>query len=696
MRDRQIAAATLIAATLVAALWAIAPLTADEGLYPFHNPPRQILKERYGFEPTDAWLDHLRLSSVRFNSGGSGSFISPNGLVLTNHHVGLESIHKLSTPERDFVEHGMWAETRESEPRCPDLELNVLIGMEDVTGPIKAAIAAAGDSAAQAKARREAIGAIESASREATGLRSNVVELYRGGEYWLYQYKQYTDVRLVFAPEGQIGFYGGDPDNFTYPRFNLDFAIFRVYEDGQPAQTPNYLQWNPDGVEDGDLVFVSGNPGRTSRLITLAQLKHVRDISRPRSLDTLATLIDALVEYGNLGEEQARQAMDTRFSYENSFKAYTGQVEGLADPGMLGRKEAEERELRAAIRKDPELANRTGDAFQRIEAAMADLQTFENQQYYRRLRGSLFGYAQSIVRFAEEMKKPSSEREPAYRDSSLDSFRLQFLSSAPVYPAMDEALLRASLELGVKHLPRGAEDPFLARALDGESPAVAAKRLISGTTLADPSARERLLDGGADVIQNSDDPMIALARAVDPMLRELEKKSDAHSAEVADAAARIAEARFAVLGNTVYPDATFTLRLSFGTVKGYEEDTTRVPWKTTFYGLYERANAFSFEPPYDLPNRYLQRESRVDLATPLNFVHTCDIIGGNSGSPTLNRAGELVGLVFDGNIQSLPNDFIFAGSADRAVSVHAGGILEALRKLYRADALADEILGLRD
>lgn len=667
------------------------PAAADEGMWTFHNPPIQQLKNEYGFDVTQEWLDHVRLSSVRFNSGGSGSFVSAQGLVLTNHHVASDSIHKLSSETADLIADGFHAKSLGEELKCQDLELNVLVAMTNVTDQVKSVVKDGMSGEESAAAKRAATSRIEEEARKAGGLRSNVVALYRGGEYWLYQYKQYTDVRLVFAPEVAVGFFGGDPDNFTYPRFNLDFALFRVYEDGKPAPTPHYLKWNSNGVKEGELVFTSGHPGSTERLRTYVQVEYLRDIARPRSLKILGRMSDALNIYGAAGEEQQRQAADQLFGIENSRKAFTGQLEGLRDPALMARKKALEDELRAKVAADPKLKAIVGDAFEVLERVQRENATYDHQRAFRRLRGSLAESAQTIVRMVDEVAKPNAERLPPFRDSSLDSTKLSLFSTAPIYAGLEEVLLGTALELAVENL--GADDAFVQDVLAGRSPTVAAKQLVAGTKLFDPEFRKALVDGGMDAVAKSDDPMIALARKLDPMLRALVKQQEESSAVIADAAGKIAQARFEVYGNSVYPDATFTLRLAYGTARGYPEDTTLVPWKTTFYGLYERNAAFDGKAPFQLPQRYLDRRGDVDLATPLNFVHTCDITGGNSGSPTLNRAGEIVGLVFDGNIQSLPNDLIYGNGADRALSVHCAGIIESLKSIYGAHELVAELEG---
>jgi hypothetical protein len=666
----------------------------DEGMWTFDNPPVRLLKERYNFDVTRQWLDHLRLSSVRFNDGGSGSFISPTGLVLTNHHVARGQLQKISSAKKDYAADGFLARTRAEELKATDLELNVLVSMEEVTSRVQAATAKAPDEKAALELRRAEIARIEKESLDKTGLRSDVVPLYGGGEYWLYRYKVYTDVRLVFAPEQQIAFFGGDPDNFTYPRYDLDMAVFRVYENGKPIQSPNYLKWNPRGAADGELVFVSGHPGTTSRLDTVAQLQTLGSQQLPLYLEIFKNRVATLRRYGEGGSEQARQAADLIFGLENSIKAYAGELGGLRNPSTLNKKEKEDADQRAALATRPAL-EKYADAWGAIDKA--------EQAYRQRLSRFIYtspnlSFARSVtlaltlVRYATETRKPDGERLPGYHEAQLPSLRLRLFSSAPFYPAMDEALVADWLKEASAAL--GPGDPFVKAALAGETPETRAKSIVAGSTIQDVAFRKQLADGGEAAVTASTDPLITFARTIDPFGREVRKwyEDAVESVEVA-ASERIARARFDLYGKSVYPDATFTLRLAFGTVRGYPMNGTKAPSHTTFYGLYDRAYGFDIKPPFNLPRRYVDRRAALDLKTPFNFVNTCDIVGGNSGSPVVNRNGELVGLIFDGNIESLVGSYVYDEETNRAVAVHAGAMIEALRKLYDAGALADEIEG---
>lgn len=680
-------------ALAAAAALLLCPARAGEGMWTFDNPPLQVLKEKFGFQPSQEWLDHLRLSSVRIGDGGSGSFVSPGGLVLTNHHVALGQLQKVSTPQKNYVRDGFLAKSQEEEIKCPDLEMNVLVSMEDVTAKVQGSVRTGMAPQAALDARKAATALIEKESQEKTGLRSDVASMYQGGEYWLYRYKKYTDVRLVFAPEQQIAFYGGDPDNFTYPRYDLDMAIFRAYEGGAPVKSDHYLKWNPKGAADGDLVFVSGHPGRTSRLMTLSQLEYQRDVAYPARLKTLKRALDASQKYASRGTEQARQVSGTIFGIENSLKSSTGEYDGLKDAKLMALKAREEREFRAKVDADPALKKRYGAAWDAIAKAQANARMRAKVNALRKMPSQrLGGTAIQIVRLATEMKKPDGERLEGFHDSQLESLKFRLFSPAPVYPEMEEALGVESLRMAVEEL--GGADEFVKAVLNGRTPEAAMKEMVSGTKLADPAFRKQLVQGGPGAVAACKDPFIEAARRADPILREMQKWGEANVESIErPAGEKIAAARFAVYGKSVSPDANFTLRISYGTVKGYPMNGTVAPPMTTCYGLYDRAYSFGLKPPFQLPERYLARKDNLDLSTPLNFVCTCDIIGGNSGSPVVNRAGEIVGLVFDGNIESLVGRFVFDETANRTVSVHAAGMIQALLKLYDAEPLAKEILG---
>ncbi len=673
---------------------AASPTAADEGMWLFNNPPSKILKEKYGFQPTAEWLEHLQQSSVRFNSGGSGSFVSSNGLVMTNHHVGADMLQKISTPERDYLKTGFYARRQEDEIRAPDLELNVLMSIEDVTDRINAAVKPGMSPAEAFQARRAEMNTIEKESFDKTGLRSDVVTLYQGGQYHLYRFKKYTDVRLVFAPEQAIAFFGGDPDNFEYPRFDLDVCFFRVYENGRPASPPHFLKWSPAGPEDGELVFVSGHPGRTNRLNTVAHLEFLRDRVYPGLLQRLFRREVLLSTYSERSRENARRAQDELFGYQNSRKARLGGLAGLQDPAIMGAKQIEERRLRAAIDADAQLKSNYGSAWDEVAEALRVWEPIYQPmvllEQAAAFNSEYFSIARTLVRLAEETAKPNAERLREFRESNLESLQQMLFSEAPIYDDLETLKLADSLSMFMEMA--GANDPLVQKVLAGKSPRQRAAELVAGTRLREVAVRKALAEGGPKAIEASPDPMIQLARLVDPAARRVRKVYEEKVEEpLRQAYAKIANARFALLGPEMYPDATFTLRLAFGTVKGYTENGRVIPPWTTIAGAYERSAEHDNRPPFQLPQSWLDRKAHLDLNTPMNFVSTPDIIGGNSGSPVVNRRGEVVGLIFDGNIHSLVLDFIYTEEQARAVSVHSAAIVEALRKIYDAGPLADEL-----
>ncbi len=679
----------LLAAFSVAA----APtMHAEEGMWTFDNPPLKQLAAKYDFHPTQAWLDHLRLSSVRLNDGGSGSFVSSNGLLLTNHHVARGQLQKNSTAEHDYVRDGFYAATPDEEMKSPDLEVNVLVGMENVTARVQDAAKGIADEAKALKARDAETAAIEKESEDKTGLRSDVISLYQGGEYWLYQYKRYTDVRLVFAPEQQAAFFGGDPDNFTYPRYDLDMALFRVYENGKPLHTDNFLKWSAKGAAPGELIFISGNPGSSQRDDTMDQLLFEHDSIEPAVIEYLSRRIAAAQAFAAQGPEQARLVGSAIFSLQNSLKAYQGRYDALNDKAVIAKKQADETGFRARVAANPEWQKAYGDAWDTIAAADKKAAPRVNAMIFRRTDSKLFGIARQIVEYVVEVKKPDGERLDGYHDSQLESLRFQLLSPATIYLSTEKLYMTTALDLAAEKL--GKNDEYLVKLLDGSDIPTFVNSVVDGTKLTDVAVRKALLDGGEAAVAASNDPMIAAARRTDPLAREYRRwEHDEIESVLTTAGEKIGKARFLVYGKDAYPDATFTLRLSYGTVKGYPYNGTIAPPFTTFYGLYDRAASFSNQPPFNLTPKEAAGLDKLDLATPLDFVSTGDIIGGNSGSPVVNRAGELVGLIFDGNIESLAGDFVYDGTKNRAVAVHSAGMIEGLRKFYGVGALADELEG---
>ncbi|MBX3442552.1 MAG: S46 family peptidase [Planctomyces sp.] len=666
---------------------------ADEGMWLFTSPPEGILRERHSFAIPEGWLDHLRESAVRF-PGGSGSFVSKDGLVLTNHHVGADVVDQLSTAEKNYLKDGFYARTRDEELKCPDLELNVLASIEDVTARVNGSVPAEADLAAAQRARQAEINTIEKESQESTGLKSQVVTLYHGAQYHLYRYRRHTDVRLVFAPEQQIAFFGGDPDNFEYPRYCLDVCFFRVYENDQPLQVQHFLDWREDGVNDGELVFLVGHPGRTNRLNTVAHLEYLRDVNTPEFIDMIRRLEVALSAWANRSPENARRAQDDLFGIQNERKRRIGMLETLQDPAFMKAKRESERDLRAKVAGDPSLAASAAAWDEVAEATKAWRGLKREYNLYERAEGfqsRMFTFARQLVRYAEETAKPNAERLREYSDSALPSLKEGLTADVPIYPDLEAVKLRSSL---VSWLSRaGFEEPLVVDVLDDKSPVDRAAQLISGSKLHDAAYRKQLLDGGAEAIQASQDPLIQLARLVDGRARQARKAYEQQVEErLRQAYAKIAAARLATGGNNVYPDATFSLRLAFGVVKGYQEGTATIPAFTEFRGLYERSELHSGKPPFDLPQRWVDARDRLDLSVPFNHVATLDLIGGNSGSPVVDREGRFVGIAFDSNIYGLANDTGYTDVQNRCVNVDARGIIEALRSVYDAQPLLEELL----
>jgi hypothetical protein len=670
-------------------------IRAEEGMWTFDNPPVKLLKAKYGFTPTQEWLDHLRLSSVRLNDGGSGSFVSADGLLLTNHHVARGQLQKNSTAEHDYLRDGFYADTPDKEMKSPDLEVNVLVGMQDVTARVQGAAKGIADEARALKAREAEIAAIEKESKDKTGLRSDVVPLYEGGEYWLYQYKAYTDVRLVFAPEQQAAFYGGDPDNFTFPRYDLDMALFRVYDkDGKPLHTENFLKWCSKGAAPGELIFISGHPGSTQRQDTMAELLFERDVRGPALVEYMKRRIAAAQEFAAQGPEQARLVGSTIFSYQNGLKVYVGRADALADKAIVTKKQAEEDDFRKKVAANPEWEKEFGDSWDAIAATEKKTGPRRMAIFFRRTDSRLFSIARQIEQLVEEQKKPDGERLPGYHDAELETLKFQLFSPAKIYASTEKLYMKTALHLAAEKL--GKDDEYLKALTQGKDIDDFVSSVVDGSKLYDADVRKALVEGGEAAVAASTDPMIVAARRTDVLARGYQRwLRDEVESVLTKAGEKLGKARFLVYGRDAYPDATFTLRLSYGTVKGYPNNGTVAPPFTTFYGLYDRAASFNNQPPFDLTPKEAAARNALDLSTPFNFVSTGDIIGGNSGSPVVNREGQLVGLIFDGNIESLAGDFVYEDEKNRAVAVHSAAMIEGLRKLYGANALADELEGKR-
>jgi hypothetical protein len=692
MNLRKLARALLVALITFSSLSGLTA-HADEGLWPFNQVPRADIKRKYGFEVTDEFLKRMQLASVRFPNG-SGSFVSPDGLILTNYHIIEDAVGELSTAEKDYAKNGFVARTRADELKIPGYELNVLQSIEDVTERVNGAAKPEMSAADAFAARRAAISAIEKESTEKTGLRSDVVTLFQGGRYNLYRYKKYTDVRLVFAPEFQAAFFGGDPDNFEYPRFNVDMGLVRAYENDKPARVENYLRWSKTGTKEGDLVFVTGHPGFDQRLNTVAHIEALRDTSIPLIIRMLERREALLKKYMAMGEEQTRRAQNELNSTQNGLKVYRGQLGGLKDPTLIAYKRKSEDTLRKAVMSNPQRQKEYGDAWDAIAKARRELAAYERDRRFLDLGAGfntlLFNHARTLVRLAEESEKPNAERLAEYTDARRASLENVLFAQTQMYDDYERMKLADSLDF--LRETYGADHELVKRVLQGKTPEARAAELINGTKLKDAAYRKQLAAGGRKAIEESNDPMIQLARSIDREARELSKRYNNEVLGVERTAyAKIARALFETEGDKIYPDATFTLRLSYGAVKGYMEDGKQIAPYTTLGGLYERVTLKGNKFPYVLPPRWMEKKSAIDPKTPFNFTTTNDIIGGNSGSPAINKQGELIGLVFDGNRQSIIGNFYYDEAVNRTISVDSRGMLEILRKIFDAKEIADEL-----
>ena len=660
-------------------------------MWTFDAPPLDYWRRTYNFSPDQKWLDHVRLASVRLPNC-SASFVSSRGLVMTNHHCARECTASSSTPDSNYIQTGFAARTLADEKKCAGLYVDQLQSIENVTAKVRGAIT--GRTPAEQAAQRTAIvNQLQTECGQQTQLTCQVVSLYQGGIYSIYRYRRFNDIRLVMAPEGDIAFFGGDPDNFTFPRYDLDLTLLRVYENGQPYSPPDYLKWSRAGAADNEPVFVVGNPGSTGRLNTLAQMEYLRDIGYPAQLAAYKRRLGIYEQLAKTDTSAARRYQNDVFSYANSQKAVTGYRAGLVDTLSMAKKRAFEQELRARVGADPQLRAQYGTTWDEIMRAQRELATFAPQLTYHSFGGgsALLQLAGGIVRVTAEREKPDSARLPGFRGNAINTMTANIQRRAPIDTAFERLAIAAQLRAAQGELP--SNDPFLRMALAGRTPEAAAAALVRGTRVGDSTFRAQLLQGGASAVAASTDPMIVYARSIDPLNRTVIARANALNAIITANSEKIGQAMFAAYGTALPPDATFTLRISDGVVKGFPMNGTIAPYKTTFYGLYERSASFDNKDPFKLPPRWVERKNNLDLSTPFNFVSTNDIIGGNSGSPVINRNAEVVGLVFDSNIEGVSNRFIFSTDVGRTVSVHSRGITEALRKLYDGQRIADELEG---
>jgi hypothetical protein len=668
---------------------------ADEGMWTYDNFPSKKVAQKYGFAPDAQWLEEARLSSVRLAGGCSGSFVSPDGLVMTNHHCAHGCIEQLSTKEKDFVAQGFYAPLAENEVKCPEIELNELVKISDVTAQVQGATKGLKPGKEFNDKRKAAMAGIEKeCSAGNDKLRCDVVELYHGGQYSLYTYKRFQDVRLVFAPEFAIAFFGGDPDNFNFPRYDLDVSFIRAYEDGKPARTEHYFKWSPGGAKEGDLSFVSGHPGGTDRELTMRELEYQRDIAVPERLFDLAQYRGAMTMFTQSSPEHNRIAEAELVGVENSFKALKGRFEALTTPTLWNKLASRENALRAKVYARPSLRRKYAaawdDVVKAIDAFQPRHKEYQYVEYAAGFSSRLFPVARALLRGTEELQKPNEVRLREYTDAKLPQLKQQLFSKAPIYEDLE--LFKLSYGLTKLRETLGADHPFVKKVLGKKSPQELAQELVK-SKLADVKLREQLWQGGRDAVAASTDPMLQLVRLTDPDARALRKWHDEEIEPLQLAAEeKIAAARFDIEGKSHYPDATFTLRLSYGAVKGYDENGRHVDPITTFAGAFERATG---RDPFKLPESWVRADEnkQINLATPFDFCSTNDIIGGNSGSPVFDKDRQIVGLIFDGNIQSLGGDYGFDETVNRAVAVHSAALIEALDHIYGAKRIVTELKG---
>ena len=662
-------------------------------MWTFDNPPVKYFQEAYGFNATPEWLEKARKSALRFASYCSASFVSEDGLVMTNHHCGRESVTEVTRTGEDLHKTGFFAQTLQDERPVPGLYVDQLVLIQDVTKEVQDAISAAKTDAEKVNAKKDKISEIEARTRKETGLEASVVTLYSGGEYSLYGYKRYNDVRLVFAPENQIGFFGGDYDNFTYPRYNLDCTFFRVYDEtGKPLKTENFFKWSPQGAAEGEAIFVVGNPGRTNRLNTMAQLEYFRDVQYPMTLNFLNDLIDVYSQQLKEHPEQSLKYEDMLFGLSNSQKVYIGMIKGLNDPVLMARKRDFERKFKEAVDSKSDLKAKYGTIWDEIAQTRNEMRQYSKDlnaySVNWRFAPAYFSVARDVISYAKEMLLPESERSSKYKGAELDSTKAKIFPEKPDKD-FDFKLTESFAKKLITAL--GENDDLVKKLFDAKQGKDAASYMLSHSQLTSKESVMALLSKSPNEILNSDDPFIYFLQNTSDKVDGLRKKSK----EIADKEAvynqLLGQALFAVYGTSIPPDATFTLRIADGVVKGYDYNGTKAPAKTTYYGLYDRYYSFNKKYPWDLPERWKNPPAEFKLETPMNFISTNDIIGGNSGSPVINKNLEIVGLAFDGNIESLPGDFIFTTEANRCLSVDSEGMAEAIKDMYKANRLSDEL-----
>ena len=662
---------------------AAAPAAAEEGMWTFDAFPQEQVRQTYGWAPDQAWLDNVQSAAIRLTNGCSASFVSPDGLILTNHHCISSCLFDNSTEAADLLEDGFIAERREDEKLCPGQQAEVVSQITDVTSQVQRAFdGLTGEALTRARDAEIARIEAENCPDQAT-TRCQVVTLFGGGQFKLYTYRKYSEVRLAWAPEARAASFGGDPDNFNFPRYSLDASFLRAYEDGRPVATPQHLRWNPRAPQEDELTFVVGNPGSTARLSTQSQLAFEREVRLPVLVATISELRGRLIAAMDQSPERMREGTDTLSSIENTLKVQLGRTRALGDPAFTDRLAQAEGELRQMSADNAAI----GDPWGEVEQAITAYRALYVPQRFTQPSGDLYGYARNLVFAAQERAKPNAQRLPGYTDSALPLLEKRLTDERPVYQWLDELIMEWSLSKAREYL--GADDSDTRLLLGRESPEQLAEQLVAGTRLADADYRRELWEGGLAAIEASDDPMIQYALRLEPRQRQLQQLVDERtSGPLATAGARLADARFAAYGDSLYPDATFTLRISYGRVTGWEERGRQVPFATLMGGTFERATG---NPPFDLAPGFADAREAIDPDVVYDFVTTNDIIGGNSGSPVIDRAGTVIGAAFDGNIHSLGGNYGYDGTMNRTVAVSAQAVQEALETIYPAPALVEEL-----
>jgi hypothetical protein len=662
-------------------------------MWTFDYPPVDYFQKEYNFSPTQEWFDHVRKSALRFADYCSASFVSADGLVMTNDHCGRESVNDVTKEGEDLLKNGFYAETLADERPVPGLYVDQLVLIKDVTDEIQNAMSSGNTEDEKTAIEDSMMTQIKNSEENITGLKVQVIPLYNGAKYSEYGYKRYSDVRLVFAPETQLGFFGGDPDNFTYPRYDLDCTFFRVYDDdGNPLKTKDYFRWSDSGAVAGEAVFAVGNPASTNRLSTVAQLEYDRDYTYPQTLEMVNRIIQMYNSIAEESPERKEEIQNQLYRYTNSQKVYKGILRGLNNPVLMQRKRDFERKFKAAVMANPELRDKYGDVWEEIADLIDQLRGISRKLTALSLdpltTSELFYVADDLVDLAYQLSLPEDQRAEQYKGEELDS-TIAYIIPSGIDLQPERALLKEQVKMLDESL--GSNNPVVQKLTGGNSGEAAVDYMLNNTVLTDPIKIKALIDEGPAAILNSNDPFIYFAVHTEDIRTELRSEQTRILNDEAVYSQELGKALFAVYGTSIPPDATFTLRIADGVVKGYPYNGTVAPPFTTFYGLYDRYYSFGKKAPWNLPERWVHPPADFQLQTPFNFVATNDITGGNSGSPVINEKAEIVGLAFDGNIQSLPGDFIYTPEDNRMVAVHSAGLMEAVKDMYKAKRLSDEL-----